>query len=167
MMLYWYEVGTAWKFSLTFAHFWTFVDYLCYSTQLVGFGYASVERHILIFHSNWVSTKKKQFFVHYLPVTTVLIYSILYYVNIRQKSRMSRSVEWSKQRKMTIQLLSISTLYFIFMGPRTLLQFCRFLDLETNDILWCYTIVVHFLPTISCFFSCLFVVEQCLNLAES
>ncbi|CAF4068782.1 unnamed protein product [Rotaria sordida] len=195
LMLYWYQVGTAWKFTLTFAHFWTFVDYSCYSTQLVGFAYASIERHILIFHSNWVSTKKRRFWVHYFPLTSVLIYKIVYYVwiilfpfceevirqspfngvpmscvlgvpffykyntishqfvpvgliiilNIAlflrviwQKTRMNRSVEWRKQRKMTTQLLSASILYFIFMGPRTLFQFCRFLGLETNDILVLY-----------------------------
>ena len=195
LMLYWYRLGDAWKFPLSFAHFWTLIDYFCYSTQLVGFGWASIERHILIFHGNWVSTKRRRFFVHYLPLITVMIYSIVYYVwiivfpfctevirqspfngvpmscvlgnpifykyntishqfipvsliitlntalfirVIWQKSRMNRSIEWRKQRKMTIQLLSISSLYFIFMGPRTLFQFCRFLGLETNDILVLY-----------------------------
>ena len=36
---------------------------------------------------------------------------------------------------MTIQLLSISILYFLFMSPRTLLQFCVFIGFGTNDIL--------------------------------
>ncbi len=51
---------------------------------------------------------------------------------------MNRSVEWRKQRKMPIQLLSVSILYFIFMGPRTLFQFCRFLGYQTNDMLVLY-----------------------------
>ncbi|CAF1417291.1 unnamed protein product [Adineta steineri] len=195
LMLYWYQYGNTWIFPLSFAHFWTLVDYFCYSTQLVGFAWASIERHILIFHSQWVSTKKKRFLVHYLPLIVVLVYSFIYYLviivfpfcqeviiqspfngvpmscvlanpffykyntishqflpvsliiilNIAlflrviwQKSRMNRSIEWRKQRKMTIQLLSASILYFIFMGPRTIFQFCRFLGLATNDILVLY-----------------------------
>ena len=195
LMLLWFQLGDAWKFSLSFAHFWTSIDYFCYSTQLVGFGWASVERHILIFHSKWVSTKRKRVLVHYLPLIVVMVYSFIYYLYIIvfpfcpevirqspfngvpmscvlgtpifytfntiahqflpvsliivlntllfiriiwQKSRMNRSIEWRKQRKMSVQLLSISTLYFVFMGPRTLFQFCRFLGLETNDILVLY-----------------------------
>ena len=162
LMLYWYRFGNTWKYTLGFSHFWTFVDYLCYSTQLVGFAWASIERHILVFHSHWISTKKKRFLVHYLPLITLMIYSFTYcfvfivfpfceefiptsliiILNIGlflrviwQKSRINRSVEWRKQRKMTIQLLSTSVLYFIFMGPRTVFQFCRFIGLETRNIL--------------------------------
>ncbi|CAF1031272.1 unnamed protein product [Adineta ricciae] len=192
LMLNFYQNGDSWTFSPQFAHFWTFVDYLCYSMQIVGFAYASIERHILIFHSNWVSTRRRRFWIHYIPLTSVVIYQVAYYfwiilfpfceeilrqspfngvpmscalsnpvlykyntiahqflpvtliiiLNIAllfrvlwQKSRLNRSVEWRKQRKMTIQLLSASILYFIFMGPRTLFQFCRFLGLESNDIL--------------------------------
>ena len=82
LMLYWYRFGDTWKFTLTFAHFWTFIDYFCYSTQLVGLGWASIERHILIFHSHWVSTKRKRFLIHYLPLITLLIYSFVYYLVI-------------------------------------------------------------------------------------
>ena len=192
LMLHWYRHGDAWKLTLSFSDFWTFIDYSCYSMQLVGFAWASIERHILVFHSHWISTKKKEFFVHYLPLITLLVYSFTYYfvlivfppckesirpspfngvpmpcilfnsvfykyntishqfiptfliiiLNIGlllrviwQKARMNRSVQWRKQRKMIIQLLSISILYFIFMGPRTIFQFCRFIGLETHIIL--------------------------------
>jgi len=192
LMLYWFRFGDTWILTLSFSHFWTFIDYLCYSTQLVGFAWASIERHILIFHSHWVSTKKKRFFVHYLPLIILMVYCFTYYFGfivfpfceqfilsspfngvpiscvlynpifyrydsisnqfiptfliiilslglflrvIWQKSRLNRSIEWRKQRKMTIQLLSISVLYFIFMGPRTLFQFCIFIGFGTNDIM--------------------------------
>ena len=71
-----------WKFTLSFAHFWTIIDYLHYSTRLVDFAWASIERHILIFHSHWISTKKKRFLVHYLLLITLMIYSFIYYLVI-------------------------------------------------------------------------------------
>ncbi len=192
LILYWFRFGDSWILTLRFSHFCTFIDYLCYSTQLVGFGWASIELDILIFHNNCVSTKKKRFLFDYLPFITLIVYCITYYLVfilfpfceefillspfngvpiscvlfdptfsrydsisnqflptfliislslglflcvIWQKSRLNRSIEWRKQRKMTIQLLSISTLYFIFLGPRTLFQFCIFIGFGTNDIL--------------------------------
>jgi hypothetical protein len=78
-ILYYYRFGTTWKLTTSFSRFWTFISYLCYTTQLIGFAWASIERHILIFHNQWVSTKKKCFFVHYLPLLTILIYCFTYY----------------------------------------------------------------------------------------
>ena len=199
LMLYWYLHGDAWiySFSYTFAHFWTLVDYFCYSSQLVGFAWASIERHILIFHSRWVATRKNRFLLHYLPLILFFIYFVAYYIGfvvfpfctefivpspfngvpvscivfdpvfqiydtlchqimpvlliitlslalfiriIWQKSRLNRSVEWRKQRKMTIQLLSISVLYFVFMGPRTVIQFIIFIGFDTSTVI---SIFVH------------------------
>ena len=48
---------------------------------------------------------------------------------------MNRTVQW---RKKPIQLLTVSILCFIFMSPRTIFQFCRFLAFQTNDILVLY-----------------------------
>ena len=59
LMLYWYQFSSTWILTFGFALFWTFIDYLCYSTELVGFIWATIERHILIFHNHWVATKKK------------------------------------------------------------------------------------------------------------
>ncbi|CAF1361321.1 unnamed protein product [Adineta steineri] len=42
-------------------------------------GWASVERHILIFHDQWVSTKKKRFFVHCFPLIFIVLYGIVVY----------------------------------------------------------------------------------------
>lgn len=216
LMLYWFMHGEAWINTLTytFAHFWTFIDYFCYSSQLIGFAWASIERHILIFHNQWVATAKKRFFVHYLPLIIYLVYCITYYFGfivfpfcpeyilaspfngvpiscvlfdpifhkydtishqfmpvaliislslalfiriVRQKSRLNRSVEWRKQRKMTIQLLSISVLYLIFMGPRTVLQFWIFIGFDANDVMVLFfhsaffaNYITFFFPVVCC-----------------
>jgi hypothetical protein len=195
LMLYYYRFSSTWKLTFSFAHFWTFIDYLSYATQLIGFAWATIERHILIFHNQWVSTRKKRFFVHYFPLMTLFTYLLTYYFVLIffpfcedliipspfngvpiacflfdqitlaydtlshqiiptfiiifmssalllrvlwQKSHLNRSIEWRKQRKMTIQLLSISILYLLFMGPRTLLQICLFIGLTTYSVLTLY-----------------------------
>ena len=192
LMLYWFQFSDTWRLTLSFAHFWTFIDYLCYSTQLVGFAWASIERHILIFHNHWVSTRKKRILIHYPPLLALMLYCFMYYFVfivfpfckefilpspfnsvpiscvlfdptfyrydsishqfiptfliillslclflrvVWQKSRLNRSIEWRKQRKMTIQLLSISSIYLILMGPRTIFQFCIFIGFGTNDVM--------------------------------
>jgi hypothetical protein len=56
-----------------------FVDYALFSTQVILVAWATLERHIIIFHQTWVSTRKKRFFVHYLPIIVILIYCLVYY----------------------------------------------------------------------------------------
>ncbi|CAF1642711.1 unnamed protein product [Adineta ricciae] len=202
LMLYYFQFSATWKLSKTFTHLWTFIDYLCYSTQLIGFAWASIERHILIFHFRWLSTKTRCFLLHYFPLIVLFTYCFVYYFILTifplcedllipspfngvpvscilfipilltydtvahqilptliiimlstalfirilwQKSRLNRSIRWRKQMKMTIQLLSISVLYLIFMGPRTILQFCLFLGLIQENV---FIAFLH-----SCFFA--------------
>jgi len=214
LTLYYYRFSDTWTFSLSFAHYWTFIDYTCYTAHLIAFAWASVERHILIFHTPWVATKKKRFFVHYLPIIILTVYCFTYYFGfivfpfcaqyilpspfngvpvscviynpifyrydtisnqfipvsliiiatiglfirvLWQKSRLNRSIEWRKQKKMTIQLLSISMLYFIFMGPRTVLQLVVFVGYETNVVLvylfhseFFANYIIFFFPFVCC-----------------
>ena len=178
LMLYYYCVGNSWKRSTSFSRFWTFIDSVSYEIQLIGFAWALVERHILTFHSEWVSTRKKRFFVHYLPLVGVLMYCFIYYFVfdlfpfcgdidfpsptngvpfscifihdiigkwdaicnlivptfiiiifsfalllrvLKHTARINPLIDWRKQRKMALQLLSISVLYLVFNFPRTIL----------------------------------------------
>ena len=59
---------------------WVFIDYAFYSTQVALFAWATIERHILIFHEQWVSTKRKRFFIHYAPIGAILLYCQVYYI---------------------------------------------------------------------------------------
>ena len=178
-MLNYYRLGKAWILTPSFARFWTLIDYITYEIELLGFAWATIERHILIFHQQWLATEKKRFFIHYLPIIAIIIYCLAYYpfmiffpycqsspltqpMNgvpipcagfdpilgkydaichqmiptftiaifsvglllrvIWQKLRMHRTIEWRQQRKMVIQLLSISTLYILFNFPRAIVQ---------------------------------------------
>jgi hypothetical protein len=195
LMLYYYRVDSTWTVTATFSHLWTFIDYLCFTTQLMGFAWTAIERHILIFHSQWVSTRARRFWIHYLPLITLLIYCFLYHVVfilfpscetsivmspfngvpvpcillepffikydaiihqiaptfiigiasialflrvLRQKARLHRSIQWRKQRKMIIQSLSISLLYFSFMSPRMASQFCILVGFITTGVMTLY-----------------------------
>jgi hypothetical protein len=58
---------------------WAFVDYAFYSIQITLFAWATIERHILIFHARWISTKKRRLYIHYAPLAVIPIYSFIYY----------------------------------------------------------------------------------------
>ena len=65
--------------SNVFYSFWTFANYVLYALQIGLFAWATIERHILIFHDQWVSTSTKRFFVHYLPIAAIIVYYLIYY----------------------------------------------------------------------------------------
>ncbi|CAF1238855.1 unnamed protein product [Adineta ricciae] len=81
LMLYYFYCGNGWILTLspTFARLWTFVDYTCYATQIIGFAWACIERHILIFHQQWLATRKKRFFLHYLATIIVFTYCFIFF----------------------------------------------------------------------------------------
>ncbi|CAF2506696.1 unnamed protein product [Rotaria sp. Silwood2] len=58
---------------------WWLVDLGFYNTAAIILAWASVERHILIFHGHWISTQKKRLLLHYLPLAILLLYSTIYY----------------------------------------------------------------------------------------
>jgi hypothetical protein len=166
-----------------------FLNYLSIALQIGLFAWATIERHILIFHDQWVSTSRKRFFIHYLPIGAIIIYYLIYYSivyfapiceqsfdaflaggpyipcvldhtvlavwdltvhqvlpiliiifsstallvrSIWQRNRLHQRVNWRKYRKMIIQLLSFSTLYFIFDVPTVSMIFAYEYGLPTD-----------------------------------
>ena len=79
-MLYYYRTEEVWHRSGLFCTIWAFFDWGLYYVQTILFAWATMERHILIFHDKWVSTEKKRFFVHYLPMILILVYSLTFYI---------------------------------------------------------------------------------------
>jgi hypothetical protein len=157
-----------------FCMIWWFLDFNLYNTQTIILAWASIERHILIFHSHMILTKKKKFYYHYLPPILLIIYLTGFYIGavffppcdnkynftlvecgsdpcylnitylalwdmivhnflptftigifsfallyriIAQKKRIRQPIQWRKQRRMTIQLLSVSAVYLFFNLP--------------------------------------------------
>lgn len=78
-MLYFYQYVGVWRRSPIFCAIWGFLEGGFYATQTFLFAWATVERHILIFHDRWLATKMKRAFVYYLPMFVLLLYCLVYY----------------------------------------------------------------------------------------
>jgi hypothetical protein len=59
---------------------WTMADSAPYVSFSMLMSWGSIERHILIFHSNWFRSKRKCFFLHYLPFVVCLLYPATFYI---------------------------------------------------------------------------------------
>ena len=71
--------GHAWLQTPIFCYIWVFVDVGLYNMLLLIMAFAGIERHILVFHSGWLLTQKKRFFIHYLPLTIITSFGLLFY----------------------------------------------------------------------------------------
>ncbi|CAF0839788.1 unnamed protein product [Adineta steineri] len=78
-MLYYYQYKGTWRRAQIFCLIWGYLDWCIYITQAILFAWATIERHILIFHDRWVSTKKKRFIIHYIPPLLILLYCFIFY----------------------------------------------------------------------------------------
>jgi hypothetical protein len=81
-MLYFYQKGDQWKRPFLFCAIWGFLDWGLYVVHTMLFAWATVERHILIFHDGWLSTRKRRVFIHYLPIVFLLLYLFIFYTII-------------------------------------------------------------------------------------
>lgn len=78
-MLHFYNEDGIWKRAPFFCTLWLFIDTGLYFTQAILLAWASIERHILVFHEKWVSTKRKRVLMHYVPFIALSIYCFIYY----------------------------------------------------------------------------------------
>ncbi|CAF3887164.1 unnamed protein product [Rotaria sp. Silwood1] len=174
LFLNYYRLDTVSPATQSLCLMWIFIDEALYSVSTITVAWASIERHILIFHSQWLSSSRRRFLIHYVPLVSLVSYVILFHfvvivfppcenrydytqeicdhplcfhdskligtwdsvVNdiiptltivvfsitllirvLLQNHRMRHVVQWRKHRKMAIQLLSISFLYFVLYIP--------------------------------------------------
>ena len=179
-ILHYNRTGIPMIASPIFYIIWVFIDYSIYSLQIALFAWATIERHILIFHDGWVSTRRRRLLFHYGPIIGIIIYYLIYYSIIHfasfctnsfddflaggifipclfdrtflgtwdlivhqvvptliivifslglivrvigQKRRLHQPITWRRHRKMTIQLMCISSVYVLFNFPWTFLIF--------------------------------------------
>ncbi|CAF1199676.1 unnamed protein product [Adineta steineri] len=64
--------------SPSFCIVWILIDEGLTITITALFAWATVERHILIFHDQLVATRRKILIFHYLPIVVVLLYCFFY-----------------------------------------------------------------------------------------
>ncbi|CAF1181986.1 unnamed protein product [Adineta steineri] len=81
-LAYLLRTGTVLVSTRTFCVAWTFIRSIGIVGTLNLVAWASIERHILIFHQKWVGTKTKRFFLHYLPLVICMMYPGVFYFAI-------------------------------------------------------------------------------------
>lgn len=158
---------------------WQWCDYLLYGLANCLMLWASIERHLLVFHGHLMSTARGRFLFHYAPLLLIIVYVSVFYIVVifvhpcekhfhfdaplcgspcftkdsiislfdlfvhswlptfciailsaslavrvinRRRAALGKDVSWRKHRRMIVQLLSISGLYLICLGPYTLVQ---------------------------------------------
>ena len=74
--------GHVWSPTEAFCLTWWVVDDSLYSLQTVILAWASVERHILIFHSKYLTTKRQQVVYHYLPPGILVFYIFSFHITV-------------------------------------------------------------------------------------
>ncbi|CAF3485505.1 unnamed protein product [Rotaria sp. Silwood1] len=184
LLLNFYRLQSVWSATPSLCVMWMFIDETLNSISTILIAWASVERYIIIFRSQWLSSARKRFLIHYLPLMLFVLYIIIFHVIVilfsscinmydytrekcgeslclhntklietwniivneilpgliivifsiallvrclLQNHRIHQRLQWRKYRKMAIQLLSISMLYFILYIPVTsikLVQLC-------------------------------------------
>lgn len=80
--LYQYRFKTPLIQSEFYYLFGFYLNYGGHITHLLLFSWATIQRHILIFHHHCLLTRRRRFFLHYLPMIIIFIYSLIYYAVI-------------------------------------------------------------------------------------
>ncbi|CAF1150071.1 unnamed protein product [Adineta steineri] len=81
-LAYYWRTGTALVSTRAFCLTWASVHAVGFVGTVNLVAWASIERHILIFHQNWVGTKAKRFFLHYLPLVICMMFPGVFYITM-------------------------------------------------------------------------------------
>ena len=164
---------------------WWFIDWGFYYLIEILLLFTAIERHILIFHSQIIATRRKRLLVHYLPIAFIVLFMLIFYSIaifapicenaidytadlcgfhacyisvpffflteqigfsmmsscfififnisllirvIRQQHRVRHCIQWRKQRKLAIQVILMSLLFWVFSLPITIIYLVRLFD---------------------------------------
>ncbi|CAF1406972.1 unnamed protein product [Adineta ricciae] len=78
--IHYYRTGTAFSLTSAFCYTWAYIGSNIYVLNFILMAWASIERHMLIFHSKWFATRWICFALHYLPIAICLIVPSLFYL---------------------------------------------------------------------------------------
>jgi hypothetical protein len=189
-----YRLGYDQPRNLSFCLWWYWIDYTLIIITIFLTATASVQRHILIFHAQWLHSHRTQWLLHFIPIILCIIYPILFYLSVivfyqcnysidensqycsepcytnsfalfnidwilntafplitiivanialiirvirsMRKIRRRQRLTWKRQRKLTIQLLALSSLYVFGWAPSTVISILESFTLPNllNDI---------------------------------
>ncbi|CAF1344582.1 unnamed protein product [Adineta ricciae] len=81
-LIHYYRVRTTLFQTSTFCLLWVFIDVGIFVTITNLVAWASIQRHILIFHDTWVTTKRGRLVFHYIPSFICFLYPIMFYAYV-------------------------------------------------------------------------------------
>ncbi|CAF1103219.1 unnamed protein product [Adineta ricciae] len=82
MLISLYQVGPPPIPTTSFCLTWWVIDDSLYNIQAFILAWASIERHLLIFHSRYITTQKQKFLLHYLPPLIIIIYLFSFHIHV-------------------------------------------------------------------------------------
>jgi len=68
--------------TAAFCQVWWLFEFGMYTMCTTILAWASFERHILIFYSNSVATKRRRILIHYLPLVSILVYFSIFFIYV-------------------------------------------------------------------------------------
>ncbi|UJR20316.1 hypothetical protein I4U23_023447 [Adineta vaga] len=124
-----------WNYSLyrtpALCYLWWIVSWGFYNLISILMVWLSIERHILIFHHQWLTTQKQRLIIHYIPMfiipfisptLLVVVINVIFFVRVvKQKQHLHQQVQWHKYRRMIIQLSACAGLFLVGNLPATTL----------------------------------------------
>ena len=66
--------------TIPFCLWWYWFDYTLLITSLFLTATASIQRHVLVFHSPWLHGRQRRLLLHYIPLIISVVYPPLFYV---------------------------------------------------------------------------------------
>ena len=72
------RLGYVWPSTPLSCLIWWYVDIGLFEATMMLVAWASLERHILVFHERWLSTDVRRYLFHYFPIMIVAIYPLLF-----------------------------------------------------------------------------------------
>lgn len=72
--------GSIWPQIPINCYAWVYVDITGYYGLGILMAWASIERHILVFHHQWINTKIKCILLHYIPLAITTLYPCIFYI---------------------------------------------------------------------------------------
>ena len=76
------QLGRVFAPTPVFCLIWWLIDDALYNLQTVILAWASIERHILIFHSKYLLTRKQRLLFHYFPPVILTIYLFSFHTGV-------------------------------------------------------------------------------------
>jgi hypothetical protein len=184
-----YRLGYDYPRTASFCLWWYWIDYTLIVNSILLMTLASVQRHVLIFHSHWLTSSRTRHLVHFFPMIFCTLYPSLFYfciivvhqctsavdstsdycsepcyashpilfnidwilntacplltalianiilivrvIRSLKRTHRQQSLTWKRQRKLTVHILSLSSLYIFGWMPATFISVLQSFALPT------------------------------------